>query len=148
LAILNKLQKPFIDDRDTNIFVGLDFPLGPSNGADGRFKATTTTIEATKVNIKNLLSTELGERLYHPDYGIGLRKFLFEQFTEEVPMEIKDSITAAFASWLPFVEVINIDVKMSESSDNISYNSLEVNIDFKILNTATGMESVSLEIGE
>ena len=47
----------FVEDRDSNIFIGIELPFYKSNGSEGYFKATTTTIQAVKQNIKNLLLT-------------------------------------------------------------------------------------------
>ena len=50
MAIIDteKTKKPYLIDRDTNRFVGLDFPL--SRGVtEGNFKCTKTVIEAVKI---------------------------------------------------------------------------------------------------
>ena len=72
MAIRDTTIKPFIQDRDDNIFVGIDYPFHKSNGVEGWFKSTATTIEAVKNNIKLLLQTERGERLMQPNLGVAL----------------------------------------------------------------------------
>ena len=34
MAIKDKRKKPYIDDRDTNIFIGLDLPIRKGDGKD------------------------------------------------------------------------------------------------------------------
>ena len=72
MAIKDTTKKPYIIDRDDKIFVGIDLPFRKSEGRDGWFTSTTTTIEAVKNNIKNLLQTQKGERFMQPFLGINL----------------------------------------------------------------------------
>ena len=62
MAILDKSKKPYIVDRDENVFIGIDLPFRKSDGVEGLFASTSTTIEAAKVNLKCLLNTKKGER--------------------------------------------------------------------------------------
>tara|TARA_B100000287_G_scaffold435289_1_gene502866 strand:+ start:978 stop:1427 length:450 start_codon:yes stop_codon:yes gene_type:complete len=145
MAVLDtsKTQKPFIVDRDTNSFVGLKLPLHTGT-AEGNFKCTETTIEAVKTNIRNLLQTELGERVFQPALGIRLRQFLFEPFTEEVQSSIRESITKTFGLWLPFVNILELNVDMVEYDDEEGKNTLKVSIRFAVSNSPTAIDSVSV----
>ena len=81
MAILDKNKNNFVVDRQENTFVGLKLPLTLEGGD---ISSTKTTLEAIKQNIKNLCSTELGERVMQPNLGVKLKKFLFEPFNENV----------------------------------------------------------------
>ena len=56
-----------------NVTIGIAFPLDEVN----IFKGTQTVKEQVKTNLINLLLTEPGERLYTPNYGVGLKGLLF-----------------------------------------------------------------------
>ena len=73
MAIKDTSRKPFIEDNDTRIKIGIDLPIRRGDEKDGWFASTDTTIEAVKNNIRNLLQTEEGERFFQPNLGIGLR---------------------------------------------------------------------------
>ena len=88
MAIKDTSKKPFIEDRDDNVFIGIDLPFRKSNGKEGYFASTSTTIEAVKNNIRNLVNTHQGERLMQPNLGINLRTYLFNQFTEDTEFEL------------------------------------------------------------
>ena len=75
MAIKDTSRKPFIEDNNTDIFIGLDLPIRKSDGIEGYFASTSTTIEAVKNNIKNLLNTEQGERFFQPNLGLNLKRF-------------------------------------------------------------------------
>ena len=141
MAIKDTTRKPYIEDNDENIFIGIDLPFRKSNGIEGYFASTSTTIEAVKNNIRNLLQTYEGERLYQPNLGIGLRKFTFEQLTEESTYSIQNTILDKLKVWLPFVEIRDIKIKQED-------NTLRLSIVFNITQDPNTLESVSIEIGE
>ena len=137
----NKTETPYIVDRDEDIFIGLDMPLHRGDDKNGNFAATSTTLEAVKFNIRNLLQTELGERPMQPNLGIKLKQFLFEQFDENIELSIQNSILDTFSVWLPFITIITLDVKMSET------NTLNIFVEFILNKDPNTVESVEVEIG-
>ena len=143
-----KMKTPYLVDRDENTFVGIDLPFHKGDGSDGMFAATTTTLAAVKNNVKNLLLTELGERVMQPNLGIKLKRFLFDPYTEEVANQIKASISATFSFWLPFVDIINIEVGMNDSLEGNDYHTLNVFVQFALTKDPSSVESVQVTIGE
>ena len=149
MAIKDLSKKPFIEDRDDNVFIGIDLPFRKSDGIEGWFASTTTTIEAVKNNIRNLLSTHKGERYMQPNIGLNLRKFLFEQFTDELRLQIENDILDTFDFWLPFVQVKDLTIEMSEATGgSVNNNKLIISVVFNITRDPNTLESVQVEIGE
>ena len=147
MAIKDTTRKPFIEDNDENIFIGIDLPFRRSDGKEGYFASTTTTIEAVKNNIRNLVRTNKGERLMQPQLGLNLRNYLFEQFTDELVLSIQNDIVDVFKLWMPFVEIRDIQINMDEN-DSIGKNKMNINIVFNITRDPDTLESVQVEIGE
>lgn len=147
MAVLDTSKKPFIQDRDDNIFIGIDLPFHKSEGSEGYFASTSTTIDAVKNNVRLLLSTEKGERMFQPNLGVGLRRFLFEQITNETTIAIQDEIIESFNFWLPFVKIKDIQVKFSEA-DGIEPNQISINVIFNLSKDPNTLESVQVQIGE
>ena len=149
MAIKDLSKKPFIEDRDNNVFIGIDLPFRKSDGIEGWFASTTTTITAVKNNIRNLLSTHKGERYLQPNIGLNLRKFLFEQFTDELRLQIENDILDTFDFWLPFVQVKDLTVKMSSATaGSVNNNKLIISVVFNITRDPNTLESVQVEIGD
>jgi len=140
----NKTKKPYIADRDEDVYIGIDMPFHRGDDRNGMFAATSTTLKAVKVNAINLLQTELGERPMQPNLGIRLRQFLFDPFTEDVKVAIQNSIIDTFSIWLPFVTIVALDVGMSEDNNN----TLKVFVEFVLNRDPTTAESVQVTIGE
>ena len=147
MAVRDTTKKPYIEDRDSNIFIGIDYPFHKSNGVEGWFASTNTTIKSIKNNIKMLLNTNKGERLMQPNLGINLRKFLFEQYNDESRITIQNEILDTFKTWLPFVEIKELDINMEET-DAIGKNKMSIFITFNIMRDPNTLESIQVEIGE
>ena len=141
-----KKQKPFMEDRDEDIFIGIDSPLHV--GIGGAFQGTTTVLAATKNNIRNLLLTERGERVMQPRLGVKLRKYLFEPFTDDTSLAIINQVVETFSYWLPYVTITKLEVDMSTTLDDSHYSTLKIYIEFTLDKKIGSTESVQIEIGE
>ena len=142
-----KMKTPYLIDRDETTFVGIDMPFHRGD-TSGMFAVTTTTLAATKNNVRNLLLTELGERVMQPNLGIKLKRFLFEPFTDEIPKQIEASIRDTFGYWLPFVTITEIDIKMNPSLAGNDYHTLNVYVAFILTKDPSSVESVQIQIGD
>ena len=98
MAIRDPRTNQFIEDKDTRVSVGIDLPFGRQPDGDGYFASTKTTMDAVKNDIKLLLMTQRGERLFQPNLGMNIRRFLFEQITEDTEIEIENDIVDTFRS--------------------------------------------------
>jgi phage baseplate assembly protein W len=139
MPILDKRKDRFIEDQDSRVSVGIDFPFNRTAGGNGLFNTTETTIDAIKANIQLLLQTNQGERLFQPNLGVNLRQLLFEQMTEDLQIQIENNIVDVFERWLPFVNLTNINV---ERRDDVSRTN--INIEFNIRRTPNSLESVQV----
>ena len=142
MPILDRRTKQFIEDKDTRVSVGLDFPIARVPNQDGYFKTTKTTIDAIKNNIKLLLQTQQGERVFQPNLGMNLKRFVFEQINENTSIEIENNIVDVFETWLPFVELNNIEI--NTDAENQERNKIKINITFSIKRAPGSLESVGV----
>ena len=146
MAKRDSTKKTFVNDRDDNVFIGIDLPFRKSNATEGWFASTTDTISAVKNNIRLLLDTEKGERLMQPNLGMNLKKYMFEQYTDSTRMAIEDDIVSTFKKWLPFVGIQDIRTRM-EAGDNVTVNNtMKISIDFNIVKDPTTLESITVTI--
>ena len=145
MAVKDISRKPYIVDNDSNVKVGIDLPIRRDDAEQGWFASTTTTIEAVKNNIRNLLSTNKGERLMQPNIGINLRQILFEQIDDENLLSVQNSILDTFKFWLPFVEVRNIEIFTSNNDSTIHSNQIRVKILFNLKQDPSTLDSVTID---
>ena len=139
MAILDRRKDRFVEDQDKRVSVGIEFPLGRVGGGDGYFKSTKTTVESIKNNIRLLLQTHRGERVFQPNLGMDLRSLIFEPLTEDITIQIENNIVDVFSRWLPFVDLRNINVNRRDD-----LNQVNINIDFNIRRAPNSLESVQV----
>ena len=145
MAIKDTSRKPFIQDNDTKVKVGIDLPIRRGDDLDGFFATTSTTIEAVKNNIRNLLQTEEGERFFQPNLGLGLKRLLFEHITDENLFSVQNAILDKFEFWLPFVEIRNIEVLNRDNTTDIGVNEIRIKILFNIKQDPNTLDSVTID---
>ena len=145
MAIIDKKQYTYIADRDELQSIGLTLPLNLDNGEAG---LTKTTIEAVRQNVLVLCNTEAGERVMQPTLGVRLKRFLFEPFSEEVVDQIKIVIQESMNYWLPFVQITDIRVQMSDNESGDFRSMIQVSIDFNLSRDPSTTESVQITVGE
>ena len=144
MAIRDTSRKPYIQDNDTKVKIGIDLPVHRDSGGDGFFATTSTTIEAVKNNIRNLLQTNEGERFFQPNLGLNLRRLLFEHITSENLLGIQNAILDKIDFWLPFVEVGDIQVLSRDNTTDIGVNEIKVKILFNIKQDPNTLDSITL----
>ena len=138
MAILDRRKNRLKEDTDTRVSVGIEFPFGKTTG-DGYFKSTKTTIDAVKNNIRLLLQTQRGERVFQPNLGMNLRSLIFEPLNEDITIQIENNIVDVFGRWLPFVDLRGIEVVRN---DNL--NQVNINIKFSVRRAPNSLESVQV----
>ena len=109
-------------DTDQDRAVGVSVPFD----GEAVFNSTYTTKEQMKSNMLNVLLTEPGERVFKPDFGVGLRNYLFESFTDTKSLE--DRINDQVERYVPQVELTNVELQKDPNS-----HELNVSIFYKVI---------------
>jgi phage baseplate assembly protein W len=115
-------------DAGTLLGRGISFP--PRVGADGRI-AWSAGEDNIRDAIRIILGTERNERLRLPEFGAGLRRFLFEPNTVATRQRLEDGILRALAAWEPRISVQSVDV--DEDPDDAE--STIATIEYKLVAT-------------
>jgi len=101
---------------------GIGFP--PRVGTDGRVvwsEGETNIREAIQI----VLKTEERERLNLPQFGGGLRKFLFEPNTVTTRFQIQDRITKALELWEPRIAITSVQVEPDPSDTQAAIATIQ-----------------------
>jgi phage baseplate assembly protein W len=80
--------------------------------------------------LKNLLLTSQGENISDPDYGVGLRSYMFEPNVGSVRSSIASAISSQISRYLPYLNVE--DIQVSADAQEIDNNSLKVRIIYSV----------------
>lgn len=79
-------------------------------------------------NLKMLILTNPGERIMEPEFGVGLRTYLFQNFNEGTYAEIESKIRQQVAKYLPVVNIIGLSVDPAGQDSNQLGLSLKFSI--------------------
>ena len=120
------LRQIFPNDLKPRVAIGFDLPI---NG-NAVFTPNYQTRDAIKKNLINYFLTNPGERPGNPEYGGGLRRFIFSQIEQDNLEFLQEDIQNKLS--VNFPNIILEKLQVLESPDN---NTVTVNITYSIPNT-------------
>jgi hypothetical protein len=71
--------------------------------------------------------------MMHPQFGVGLKKYLFEQNNGSTYSDIESNIRKQAKRYLPFIGIRRIDFTVPENNPDLFPNNLVVSIFFTII---------------
>jgi phage baseplate assembly protein W len=112
---------------DNGKFINIAFPFKESRRGDF-VKLNNTDKQAIKADLMHLILTRRGERLYLPDFGTDLLKYIFDMNDDSVHVEIKKHLNGVIKRYLPNLQVNEVIVEQSEQSEY----AVTIRIDYSI----------------
>lgn len=97
-------------------FININFPFKDS-GKGFFLDLNSEDSRAIKADLMHLLTTRKGERLYMPDFGTNLLKFIFEPNDGKTLGEIKDEISQSVKKYMPNLRINDVIVERSTTND-------------------------------
>ena len=105
---------------------GVALPL-QTDSADG-FAMVMNLNSLVKQNLKMLILTIPGERVMEPNFGVGLSRYLFENFGQNTMSQISSRIREQAGIYLPAVEIRNITFGTTDPDSNYLGIAIEYSI--------------------
>jgi phage baseplate assembly protein W len=106
-------------------YLNISFPFNISK-AGYLFDNDVTSAAIVKSNLTHLLTTEKGNRLYHPAFGINLKKYLFETNDAITSSDIIQTLREGVRQFMPSVSITNLIATSSNQGRSIT---VEINYD-------------------
>ncbi len=94
------------------------FPL--TLGATTLFSEAESTKQVVLFHLRNLILTNPGEKISDPEYGVGVRAYLFENITRGLLNNIAKDINIAIQKYLGYIDVKEITVTSPPDSNYVS----------------------------
>lgn len=108
-------------------FINPAFPF--RNSDEGNFiRLTRTDSEAIKADIVHIILTQKGERLYLPEFGTNLRKFIFEPKDAPTYNDMRREIREAITTYIPNLTIDEIEIDDSEEQPHFAKIRLDYTI--------------------
>lgn len=90
-------------------------------------------VTLVKQNLKNLLLTVPGEKMMNPDFGIGLKRFLFENDDPTIYDSVASRIREQINKYLPYLEITDIVFNSASQNSSSEPNTLYVQVEYRII---------------
>ena len=126
-------RQVYPNDLRSSRAIGFDLPI------DGNavFIPNFQTRDAIKNNLINYLLTNPGERPLNPEFGAGLRNFIFNAINTDNFKFLKEDIQTKIANNFSNVNVNEVTISRTDTS-----NEILVNITYSIPNTGINDELI------
>jgi len=128
-------------DQDPVVGIGLALPFQSIavSGSDSIFKINYTTAEQVKYNMINYFLTNKGERVFNPNFGGDISRYVFEPNDPSTTETLKKGIEDDIALIFPMVKLKEVIINASPEYSTIEaqifysvFSSLDEFIEFNI----------------
>lgn len=123
-------------------FININYPFKES--PDGFFiDLNDNANDAIKADLLHLILTVKGQRLYNPEFGTNLLRFIFEPNDSVTQSAIQEEIRTVVKLYLPQLELDEITIEESPESNHAAI----VSIGFKVTDSVfTTTDSITIQI--
>ena len=122
-------------DLNANVAIGVVFPLMD----EGVFKQSLTIKAQVKSNLLMVLLTEKGERVFMPNFGVGLKKLIFENHIDTE--ELKDKINNQVNFYVPEIEIQDLLINLDKDE-----HVLQITLSYVLLNS-NELDAIEINVG-
>ncbi len=118
------------DQNKALLGVGWSFP--PCVAGDGSTQMVSYE-DDIRQSLRIILGTDQGERVMRPDFGAGLRSFVFGPLSATMLQKIKSRTQDALVKWEPRIDVLQVKVTI----DATERGKLLIDIQYRVRATNT-----------
>jgi len=123
--------------------IGIKTPLEFGLEKDGLLRMHRNIEDTIADNLRNLLLTNHGERIFLYDFGANLRELAFELGTEDGDIEAISRIKSAVQKYLPFVNLQTLEtVQIPQTYTEPSRVIVKITYTVPVLNSKTRLTEV------
>lgn len=129
IEMTETIDKLFIIRQKTMQGFSPRLPLLFDKDSDGAYGLNKRLDDTIRQNLKMLLLTNPGERIMDSDFGVGIRRFLFEQNTITAREQISSRIKQQVKKYLSYIQIESIDINPVDSNQE---NTVFINIRYSV----------------
>lgn len=111
-------------DLQPDVAIGVMLPFGKPKGL---FQLSYTTEQQAISNLKSLLLTRKGERLFQPNFGSDVYSLMFENINSDLSSQLDESLRADIEYWLPYIIIDDINIEIIEDR-----NYVRIELSFRV----------------
>jgi uncharacterized protein len=110
--------------------IGWSFPLCTANDGSSAMAIYEKDVEQA---IRIILGTDWGERVMRPDFGAGLKSFVFGPLNLTTLRQVQSRVQDSLIKWEPRIDVEQVKVTL----DSVERNTLLIAITYRVRVTNT-----------
>lgn len=111
-------------DLQPDVAIGVMLPFGKPKGL---FQLSYTTEQQAISNLKSLLLTRKGERLFQPNFGSDVYSLMFENINSDLSSQLDESLRVDIEYWLPYIIIDDINIEVIEDR-----NYVRIELSFRV----------------
>lgn len=116
-----KINKINTNDLFVDRAIGISLPFN----SEGVFTLTYNTKDQIRYNLINFLLTNKGERIFNPDFGSDIKRYLFDS---EINLKsLEKTLTDDIEGYIPQIRIDNIFINRTNN------NYININIKYTVL---------------
>jgi len=101
--------------------------------SDGAYHLIKNYKDMVRQNLKMLLLTSPGERVWDANYGVGIKRYLFLHNISSVLNDIHTRIMTQCQNFMPFLDIQDIQFFTSDNDPNVDVNAIVIKISYSII---------------
>ena len=122
---------------------GMGFPFGSK--LSGGYFHRISGIESAKASVRQVLSTERGERIMLPNFGASLKKYLFEPLDETTYQNVKYEVVTSISRYVKDVRIMRLRV-IPFTGGGAAVPGFKVELKLKLFEDQEAIFDVSVDI--
>ena len=105
-----------------------------TDSVDGAYALHKSLKDMAEQNLKMVILTSPGERVMIPEFGVGIRNYLFEPNNNQTINTIRDRIREQVGKYLPYIKLMSLELFSPQISlqEGIDSSALIVKIKYNI----------------
>jgi len=111
-------------DLQPDVAIGVMLPFGKPKGL---FQLSYTTEQQAVSNLKSLLLTRKGERVFQPNFGSDVYSLMFENINVGLSEMLTETLTEDINFWLPYIIIDDINIEVIEDR-----NYVRIELSFRV----------------
>jgi phage baseplate assembly protein W len=100
---------------------------------DGPYRMIKNYRNLVTQNFKMLLLTSPGERIMIPDYGVGLRNYIFQQSDPQVYDQIRTQVLTQIKKYMPYITLTKLEFSDSSINPELQDNYLNIRVEYYVV---------------
>ena len=103
---------------------------------DGAYGLNKNLLQVAAQNLKMVILTAPGERIMFPEFGVGARRYLFEQSTSNTIALLQQEIKRQVSVYMPYIKINALSVDHPQdpfsSTPNFDKTILMISINYSV----------------